>query len=191
MKLTTQMTPGNKSLLVAQSCPTLCDPMDCSPPRILSPWDFPGKDTAVVCHFLLQGIFPTQGSNPGLLHCPKQNAPHVWQQPFVPTSSYPSFWLQAWLSTFLIPHNRSRRLKSSIFSLPTINIFYYHICVRNTINHLLKKQKTHSILAMGPGKGMTNKNFLTEVTEHWGGLILGTIVIVFSWSQINQLCVHS
>ena len=35
----------------------------------LCPWDFPGKDTEVGCHFLLQGIFPTQGSNPGLLHC--------------------------------------------------------------------------------------------------------------------------
>ena len=33
------------------------------------PWDFQGKDTGVGCHFLLQGIFPTQGSNPGLLHC--------------------------------------------------------------------------------------------------------------------------
>ena len=34
-----------------------------------SPWDFPGKNTGVGCHFLLQGIFLTQGSNPGLLHC--------------------------------------------------------------------------------------------------------------------------
>ena len=32
------------------------------------PWDFPGKNTGVSCHFLLQGIFPTQGSNPRLLH---------------------------------------------------------------------------------------------------------------------------
>ena len=31
-------------------------------------WDFPGNSTAVGCHFLLQGIFPTQGSNPRLLH---------------------------------------------------------------------------------------------------------------------------
>ena len=36
--------------------------------RLLCPWDFPGKNTRVGCHFLLQGIFPTQGSNPGLLH---------------------------------------------------------------------------------------------------------------------------
>ena len=35
---------------------------------LLCPWSFPGKDTGVGCHSLLQGIFPTQGSNPGLLH---------------------------------------------------------------------------------------------------------------------------
>ena len=32
------------------------------------PWDFPDKNTGELCHFLLQGIFPTQGSNPVLLH---------------------------------------------------------------------------------------------------------------------------
>ena len=34
--------------------------------RLLHPWDSPGKSTRVGCHFLLQGIFPTQGLNPGL-----------------------------------------------------------------------------------------------------------------------------
>ena len=37
------------------------------PARLLCPWDFPGKDTAVGCHALLQGIFPAQGLNPYLL----------------------------------------------------------------------------------------------------------------------------
>ena len=37
-------------------------------PRFLCPWNLPGKNTAVGCHFLLQGIFPTQGSNLYLLH---------------------------------------------------------------------------------------------------------------------------
>ena len=37
--------------------------------RLLCPWDFPGKNTGVGCHFLLQVIFPTQGLNLGLLHC--------------------------------------------------------------------------------------------------------------------------
>ena len=36
-----------------QSCPTLCDPIDGSPPRS-HPWDSPGKNTGVGCHFLLQ-----------------------------------------------------------------------------------------------------------------------------------------
>ena len=35
----------------------------------LCPWDFPGKSAGVGCHFLLQGTFLTQGSNPGLPHC--------------------------------------------------------------------------------------------------------------------------
>ena len=37
--------------------------------RLLRPWDFQGRSTGVGCHFLLQGIFPTQGLNPGLSHC--------------------------------------------------------------------------------------------------------------------------
>ena len=55
--------------LVAQSCLTLCDPIDCSLPGSSVHGDSPGKNTGVGCHALLQGIFPTQGSNPGLLHC--------------------------------------------------------------------------------------------------------------------------
>ena len=39
------------------------------PTRLLCPWDFPDNSTGVDYHFLLQGIFPTQGSNPGLPHC--------------------------------------------------------------------------------------------------------------------------
>ena len=52
-----------------QLCLTLCNPMDCSPTRLLCPWDSPVKNTGVGCHFLLQQIFLTQESNPGLLHC--------------------------------------------------------------------------------------------------------------------------
>ena len=39
---------------VAQSCPTLCDPIDRGPTRLLCPWDSPGKNTGAGCHFLLQ-----------------------------------------------------------------------------------------------------------------------------------------
>ena len=49
--------------LVAQSCPTLCDPMNCSPPGSPAHGDSPGKNTGVGCHALLQGFIPTQGLN--------------------------------------------------------------------------------------------------------------------------------
>ena len=55
--------------LVAQLCLTLCDPMVSSLPWFLCPWNSPGKNTGVGCLFLLQGIFSTQGSNPGFPHC--------------------------------------------------------------------------------------------------------------------------
>ena len=54
--------------LVTQSCPISCDPMDCSPP-VSSVHGILCKNTGVGCHFLLQMIFLTQGSNPGLLLC--------------------------------------------------------------------------------------------------------------------------
>ena len=53
---------------VAQSCTTLCDPMDYSPPGSSVHGDSPGKNTGVDCHALLQGVFPTQGLNLRLLH---------------------------------------------------------------------------------------------------------------------------
>ena len=56
-------------LLDAQSCPTLCSPMDCSPPGSSVHGDSPAKHTRVGSLSLLQGIFPTQESNRGLLHC--------------------------------------------------------------------------------------------------------------------------
>ena len=55
--------------LVAQLCPTFCNPMDCSPPGSPVCGDSPGKNTGVSCHVLLHGIFPTQELNPGLPHC--------------------------------------------------------------------------------------------------------------------------
>ena len=52
---------------VTKSCLAFCDPMDCSPPGSSVHGVFPGKNTGVGYHFLLQGIFPTQGQNPRLL----------------------------------------------------------------------------------------------------------------------------
>ena len=51
----------NMKMKVIQSSQTLCNPMD--------PWGSLGQNTGVGSLSLLQGIFPTQGSNPSLLHC--------------------------------------------------------------------------------------------------------------------------
>ena len=58
-------------VLCRSSCPTLCNPMDYSPPGSCSSvhGDFSGKNTGVGCHALLQGIFQTQELSPGLPHC--------------------------------------------------------------------------------------------------------------------------
>ena len=53
--------------LVVQSCLTLCNSMDYSPPS--SSVNSPSKNTGVGCYAFFQGIFPSQGLNPGLLHC--------------------------------------------------------------------------------------------------------------------------
>ena len=114
-----------------QSCPTLCDPRDGSPPgspvpgvlqaralewvplpslvvsdslrphglqpiRLICPWDSPGKNFGVGCHFLLQGIFLTQGSNPHhlcLLH---------WQAGSLLLVSPEKPWQQHWILTSIV-----------------------------------------------------------------------------------------
>ena len=63
---TTCEAPVNDSAAAAaaakslQLCPTLCHPIDGSPPRLLRPWDSPGKNTGVGCRFLLQCIKVSQ-----------------------------------------------------------------------------------------------------------------------------------
>ena len=73
--------PGPLSLTAAPGLQTCCavlgravvsdslQPHGLWPARLLCPWDSPGKNTGVGCHALLQGMFPTQGSNPHLPHC--------------------------------------------------------------------------------------------------------------------------
>ena len=61
--------------LVNKSCMTLLCPFGLQCTSLLCPWDFPGENTGVGCHFLPQGILLTQGSNPHLLHWQKNSLP--------------------------------------------------------------------------------------------------------------------
>ena len=58
------MSSPHACMLSLHSCLTLFDPMDCSPPVSSVHGDSVGQNTGVGCHFLLQGVFSTRGSNP-------------------------------------------------------------------------------------------------------------------------------
>ena len=60
-----RFSSSSSSVLITQSCPTLWDITDCSLPGSSVHGDFPGKNIGVSRHFLLQRIFPTQGTEPG------------------------------------------------------------------------------------------------------------------------------
>ena len=69
--------------LVTKSCPSLVTSWTVA--CLLCPWDFPDENTGVGCHALFQGIFPTQESNQGLLHCRQilyqlsyKGSPHIY-----------------------------------------------------------------------------------------------------------------
>ena len=63
------------------SCVSLFATHGLQPTRLLCPGDSPGKNTGVSCHALLQGIFPTQGSNPCLLHWEVGSTPGSGRSP--------------------------------------------------------------------------------------------------------------
>ena len=68
---------------IAQSCPTLCDPIDCSLPGSSVHGIFPGKNTRMGCRFLLQGIFLASLASPalagGFLTTEPPGKPGGWQ----------------------------------------------------------------------------------------------------------------
>ena len=99
--------------LVAQSCLTLCNSMDCSPPGSSVHGDSPGKSTGVGSHALLQGIFPTRGSNPGLPHC---------RRILYCLSHQGSPWILKWVA---YPFSRgSSQLRDQTHVLPTAGGFF-------------------------------------------------------------------
>ena len=77
--------------LVTQSCPALCNPMDCRSSGSSVHGDSPGKNTGVGCHALLQGIFPTQGLNTGFPHCKwiLYHPSHQWSPRTLEWVAYP------------------------------------------------------------------------------------------------------
>ena len=92
-------------------------PHGLQPTRLLSLWDSPGKNSGVGCHFLLQGIFPTQGSNPALLH---------YRQILYPSVTW---------ETLHFMHSSGYICQSQLSNLPLLSFFplvaghlFFYIC---------------------------------------------------------------
>ena len=80
-------------------------------------WNSPGKNTGVGCHFLLQGIFLTQGSNPGLPHCRHDFSPAE------PLGKLGSVVVKVLITMLLIStRNLSTVPLSAQFSLPSLRV---------------------------------------------------------------------
>ena len=101
--------------LVPTSCPTLFNSMYY---RLLGlcPWDSPGKNTGVGCHFLLQGIFPTQRLNLSVLYWQTDYLPliitaHQIKTQFSPEPVPPTGSLH---KPLILIHQRADRLKTTI-----------------------------------------------------------------------------
>ena len=100
--------------IVAQLCPTLCNPLDCSLPGSSVHGDSPGENTGMDCLVLLQGIFPTQALNSELQHCRQiiyhlshKGSPRIpeWvAYPFSRGSCQPRNWTRfSWIAGGFLP----------------------------------------------------------------------------------------
>ena len=106
---------------------------------LYSPWNYPGQNTGVDSHSLLQGTFPTQGSKPGLLHC-RRILYHLSRQG---SSSYMYLLIYA----LRVPRwDHISRAMKSFFYFYFFNFYFYFILLYNTVlvEKLLLNCEPHS-----------------------------------------------
>ena len=117
--------------LVVRACSVMSNslwPHGLQPTRILCPWDSPGKNAGEGCHFLLQGIFPTQGSNPHLLRLLH------WQADSLPLSHLGSP-VSIWYTWAILTQRRGKH--NQLDSLCII------LCKWNKTKHIQTPPKGH------------------------------------------------
>ena len=129
--------------LSAQSCLTICNPMDCSPPGSSVYGDSPGKSTGVGYHTLLQGIFPTQWPNSGLPRYRQilyplshQGSPRILESvayPFSSGSSQPRNWtrVSCIAGGFFTSWATREALCSCHILLKTLQLGNFSLCSKN------------------------------------------------------------
>ena len=127
---------------VAQQCPTLCDPMDCSPPGTSVLGASPGKNTWVGSHSLLQRNFPTQEVNWGLLHCRQILYRLSYQRS--PSISICGIKLAIKLNTEILTNSSSQKFHQKIFR-NVLSIYSYKCSVTKYILKGMNKNRITSL----------------------------------------------
>ena len=108
-------------------------PLDCKPTSYLCSRNFPGKNTGAGCHFLLQGIFPTQGSNPSLLSLLHWQANSLPLSPLgspiepsvratIKEATAITLLKEEWILHFLIIFPHRPFITKNLLLLPTVNL---------------------------------------------------------------------
>ena len=158
--------------LVVQLCPTLCNPIDYSLPDSSVHGDSPGKNTGVGCHAFLQGISPTQGSNPGLPHYRQilyqlshQGSPIMCISSVISVQSLSRVWL------FATPWIAACQTSLSIMCI-AIPKWLTVMAERKTI--LLK------FLAS------LWKDSFAHKSLSWGGVILKIFIYLYRWASTSH-----
>ena len=139
------------------------------PARLLYHGDPPGKNTGVGCHALLQGIFPAQGLNPGLLHC-RQILHHMSHQ------GSPKYMIKYMFCKYLLPlcglyfhfHNDISR-KAEVFKFDEIQFTFFLWLVFFAVSYFFMSKKFFASL-----KGINIlfflRNFICSVFNFFYGL---------------------
>ena len=152
--------------LVAQSCPTLCDPVNCSLPGSSIHGDSPGKNTGVGYHALPQGVFPTQGSNPGLLHCR---------------------WILYWAT------REASSPVSNYYTQQQLSLSFVHCKILHLHVHVYSHMHTHVWCSTHVPVHLHTKNFCSsDKSKIWNGMLTYVIWITgvtscwFCWVPFNS-----
>ena len=118
------------------SCVQLLWPHGLQPARLLCPWNLPGKNTGMGCHFLLQGIFPTQGLNLFVWHL----APALSETLYPSATLWRNFSMSmfAWVScsvclTLCNPMGCGTPGFPVFHYLPELTQTHVHICIHALI----------------------------------------------------------
>ena len=132
--------------LVTKSCLTLLATpwVAC---RLLSPWNSPGKNTGISCHFLLQGIFLTQGSNPRLLPPGKFHLKATYLSLNPLALSLLLFWLLVYLFHW---QNRCSFLLDYFEFLPSVRVLIFQ-SYSNRQRHQVRCGRRGTGVGMGVG----------------------------------------